>query len=98
MDKNEIIKVIKEYIQKQGSNDGAWYVGKCEEPHSIVLTVVTRTSQNWMYIESDSCEIAKEVLDFCINSIGLASEENKDFDTNKGNIIFIYKKSSSRSG
>ncbi len=92
IDKNELIKDIEEYIHEQGDNNGVWYVGLCEEPNSVILNVIKRTSRNWMYIETGSHKIAREVLDFCTNTIGIEMEKDKSRDTKKGKVIYVYKR------
>ena len=92
IDKNEIIKYIQEYIQEQGNDQDIWHIHQCEDPHGVVSNVIKRTSNNWMYIETGSGKAAKYVLDFCINTLDLVAETNKGFGTNKGSIIYIYKK------
>ena len=91
IDKDKIIKHFEEYIKEQNSNYGIWYIGQCNEPHGIILNIVKRTSSNWMYIETGSSQIAQEVMDYFVNTIGLAIENQRDsFGT--GKIVYVYKK------
>ncbi len=97
IDKNEIIRHVREYIREQGGNQGIWYIGQCEEAYGISLNIVKRTSNFWMYIETCSSEVAGEVMDYCINSIGLTADACTSIKNKTGKIVYLYKKENNSS-
>ena len=84
IDKDKIIKHFVEYMWEQSSNYGIWHIGQCNEPHCVILNIIKRTSSDWMYIETGSSQIGKEVMEYFVNTIELAIENRRDsFGTGK---------------
>jgi hypothetical protein len=95
-EKQDIIDHLLDYINEQGGNPVIWHIGLCEEPYGLTLNIVKRTSHFWMYIETGSNHIAKEVVDYCKNKVGLISDCNNNNENSIGKVIYIYTKSNNQ--
>jgi hypothetical protein len=88
----EIIEYIADYIQQKSQEDGIWHIGICQEAHDIIFEALKKSSQYWMYIETDSHTVAKEVLGHFVKT-GKAREDKRNTQTNSiDSVIYVYKK------
>ena len=88
----EIIEYFTDYIQQKNDSDGIWHIGICQEAHDIVFEALKRSSQQWMYIETGSYQIAKEVLDHFVCK-GKAKRDMRNINSNEtGSVIYVYRK------
>ena len=65
-----IIDDINNYIQKVGGSYSDWYVGIGEDAQDIVLNIHKVNSNFWMYKETESPQIAREVVNYFVNTLG----------------------------
>ncbi len=88
----EIIEYLTDYIQQKSDDNSVWHIGICQEAHDIIFEALKRSSQFWMYIETDSHIVAKEVLEHFVNT-GKVRKDIRNIQTNDTNsVIYIYKK------
>jgi hypothetical protein len=88
----EIIDYLMDYIQQKNADDGIWHIGICQEAHDIIFEALKRSSQFWMYIETDSHKVAKEVLEHLVNT-GKLKKDLRNVQTNDNDsLIYVYKK------
>lgn len=88
----EAIEQIKDYIQQRGGNYNFWYVGICQGAHDIIFDVLKMSSQFWMYIETESPQIAKEVLDYFVNTVGAKKDAGSTDHYEISSTVYVYKK------
>jgi hypothetical protein len=89
---HEIIEYLKDYILQKGGNNSIWYVGTCQGQHDFTLYAVKISSQFWLYIETGSPQITREVLENCVNTVGLNRDASSTDQTENDRIVYIYKK------
>ncbi len=88
----EIIEYLTDYIQQKNEDDGIWHIGICQEAHDIIFEALKKSSQFWMYIETDSHTVAKEVLEHFVNT-GKARKDKRNTQINNiESVIYVYKK------
>lgn len=88
----EIIEYIADYIQQKHDDKSVWYIGICQEAHDIVFEALKRSSQFWMYIETDSQAIAQEVIEHFVNNDRLRKDVRKSQSDKMGSVVYVYRK------
>ena len=88
----EIIEYIADYIQQKNDDNSIWHIGICQEAHDIVFEALKRSSQFWMYIETDSQTIAKEVVEHFVNNNQLRKDIRKTQSNEMGSVVYVYRK------
>jgi hypothetical protein len=86
------IEHLKDYIQQRGGNYSVWYVGICQGSHDIIFDVLKMSSQFWMYIETDSPQIAREVLDYFVNTVGANRDAGSANPDGIARVVYVYNK------
>lgn len=63
---------IKDFIDKQGKNYSDWYVGIAADPKDRLFNGhgVDKENGTWIHRECMSCDGAREVEDYFLNTIG----------------------------
>jgi len=92
--KQEIIDDIKAHIDKSGSPYSSWYVGISKDACDRLFNDHKVSEKNawWTYREASSTQIAREIEDYFINTLGTDGEPGggaEDADT-----VYAYKKES----
>jgi len=88
----EIIEYLTDYIQQKNDKNTVWHIGICQEAHDIVFEALKRSSQFWMYIETRSPQVAKEVLDHFV-STGKAKRDMRNINPNEiASVVYVYRK------
>ena len=85
-----IIDDIKSYIQKNGGDYNAWYIGISEDVQDIVLNILKINSHFWMYKEAESPQIAREVVNYFLTTLG--TDESMGGGDSSGCIVYVCKK------
>lgn len=88
----EIIEYIADYIQQKNDDNSVWHIGICQEAHDIVFEALKRSSQFWMYIETDSQTIAKKVVEHFVNKNQLRKDIRKNQSDEIGSVVYVYRK------
>lgn len=88
----EIIDNIKNYVQDRGGSYSRWCIGIAGEPHDVVLQAHAGRSLFWMYQETGSPQIARAVVDYLVNIVGIDGGTGKRGLDDTGSVIYIYKK------
>ena len=94
MDKENIIKELKNHIADRGGEYSDWYTGIAENPKErLDQHNVNRDKGGdwWAHRISDSKEIAEEIEDYFVNTLGTAGAPGGGTDATKS--VYIYKKS-----
>lgn len=89
---HEIIEQLKDYIQEKGGNNSHWFVGTCQEAHGIAFDALKMSSQFWIYFETESSQIAGEVVKYFVNTIGVNRHTVITDPNENGSIVYLYKK------
>jgi hypothetical protein len=87
--KQAIIDEIKYYIQKGGGDYSAWYVGIGNDAEDM-FHGYKMESYRWMYKRVCSSESAREIRDYCINTLGTDGDACRGDDS--ADIVYVYKK------
>lgn len=88
----EIIDNIRTYIEEGGGNYSDWYAGVCQEVQDIILKVYQTDSRCWTYCDTPSPQVAKEVLDYCVNMLGIAGDVNTRNADSFSRVVYVCKK------
>jgi hypothetical protein len=91
----KIINDIKSYIDERGADYVKWYVGICTDPYGNDFVACTMRSLCWMYVETGSSQITKEVATHFINSLGTDGDVGGLATDNVSTIVYVYKKATS---
>lgn len=69
MEKNQIILEIKSHINKNGATYQNWYVGIAEDPEERLFSGhnVDKDNDIWIYRESNSSEVAREIEEYFLD-------------------------------
>ena len=86
-----IIDDIKSYIQKNGGGYNAWYVGISEDVQDILLNIHKINSNFWMYKDTESPQIAREVVNYFLTTLG--TDGDMGGGDSSGYMIYVYRKS-----
>jgi len=90
--KQEIINDINAYIQKCGEGYRAWYVGISNDARDRLFKShnVNENGDLWIYRQASSAQVAREIEDYFVNSLGA------DGGTGGGDVtadkVYAYKK------
>jgi hypothetical protein len=88
----ETIDDIQTYIEERGGKYSDWYIGACQEVQDIILKMYQANSRGWTYCETPSPQVAKEVLGYCVNTLGIAGDVNiRDVDS-LSRVVYVYKR------
>lgn len=88
----EIIEYLTDYIQQKDDDNSVWHIGICQEAHDIVFEALKRSSQFWIYIETGSPIVAKEVLEYFVN-LGKVKKEVRNIQPYEiGSVVYVYRK------
>lgn len=94
--KQEIIDYLTDYFQQNNDDNCLWYIGVCQEAHDIVFEAIKKSSQFWMYIETGSPQVAKNVLDHIV-STKKAKNDLRNLNPNElASVIYVYRKQRSK--
>jgi hypothetical protein len=88
----EIIDNMRTYIEERGGNYSDWHAGLCQEIQNIIINIYRVNSRCWTYCETPSPQVAKEVLNYCINTLGIAGDVNTQEADSFSRIVYVYKK------
>jgi hypothetical protein len=88
----KIIEAIKGYIKDEGGDYGTWSVGICQDMPDIVPLLYSTRCKQWMYYRISSPHIAKEVLELCVNRLGMKARYDSQYQGNSPCIVFVYKR------
>src|SRR4030042_891180 len=70
-DELQIIDTIKNYIQERGGDYSSWSIGICQDIPDIVSVLYNANNKHWVYYKIPSLNIAKKVLNQCVNQLGM---------------------------
>ncbi len=88
----EIISDIKNYIDARGENYAEWYVGICADPYSKDFATRIMRSLYWMYVETGSPQIARDVAIHFVSSLGTDGCVGSPATANVSTIVYVCKK------
>jgi hypothetical protein len=88
----EIIDYLSDYIKQKNDDMSIWYIGICQEAHDIVFEALKRTSQSWMYIETGSHQVAREVLDHFVDTKKAKKDIRNLNPNNIASVVYVYRK------
>ena len=91
----EIIDYLTDYIQQKNDDNNIWFIGICQEAHDIVFEALKRSSQFWMYIETGSPQVAKEVLDYFVSTKRAKRDLRNLNPKDIASVIYVYQKQTS---
>jgi hypothetical protein len=88
----EIISDIKNYIDERGADYAKWYVGICADPYGNDFITCKMRSLYWMYVETGSSQIARDVAIHFVTSLGADGNVGGSPTDNVSTIVYVYKK------
>lgn len=90
--KQEIIDDIKSHIQKRGGAYSDWYVGISKDAKDRLLNGhgVKEKKDVWIYRKATSSQIARELEDLFVNTLGTAGGGGGGDETS--DMVYAYKK------
>ena len=88
----EIISDIKNYIDERGADYAKWYVGICANPYGNDFITCKMRSLYWMYIETGSPQIARDVAIHFVTSLGTDGDVGDPVTANVSTIVYVCKK------
>jgi hypothetical protein len=91
-EENQIVEAIKSYIKEEGGEYNAWSVGICQDMPDIVPLLYSARCKQWMYYKISAPRVAKEVLDLCVNNLGMKARHGLQHHGDSSCIIFVYKR------
>lgn len=87
-----IIDTIKDYIQEKGGDFNAWSTGISTDVPEMVLLLLGVHHKHWTYCKTPSLRIAQEVLDYCVNTLGMDRNPVPLPHIGAACIVYVYKK------
>ena len=94
-DTKQITNQIKEYIREGGGEYRDWYVGISDNPiDPVTETLLLHKVQGhrFTYIETISPQVAREVADYFINTLGTEGNLNEGKTSGTCQAVYVYKK------
>ena len=91
-EEHQIVEAIKSYIKDEGGDYNAWSVGICQDMPDIVPLLYSARCKQWMYYRISAPRVAKEVVDLCVNNLGMKARCDSQHQGNGPCIIFVYKR------
>jgi hypothetical protein len=88
----EIISDIKNYIHARGENYAEWYVGICADPYGNDFITRKMCSFYWMYVETGSSQITRDVATHFVTSLGTDGDMGGPAMANVSTIVYVCKK------
>ena len=88
----EIISNIKNYIDERGADYAKWYVSICADPYGNDFITCKMHSLYWMYVETGSSQIARDVAIHFITSLGADGNVGGSPTDSVSTIVYVYKK------
>lgn len=88
----EITEYLIDYIQHKNDNNSIWCIGICQEAHDIIFEALKRSSQHWMYIETGSPQVAREVLNQFVSTKKAKRDIRNQNLSNVASVVYIYRK------
>lgn len=90
--KEEIISVIKEYIQKGGGGYRAWYVGISKDARDRLFNGhgVRENGDWWIYRTASSSTVAREIEHYFVNILG--TDGGTGGGAEMADMVYAYKK------
>lgn len=88
----KIIDDIKNYIDARGADYAEWYVGICADPYGNDFITRKMRSLYWMYVETGSPQIARDVTTHFVSSLGTDGNVGGSPTDNVSTIVYVYKK------
>jgi len=94
MDKETIIKELTDHISSRGGAYSEWYTGIAEDAKERLdaHNVNRNNGDKWAYRIAESSDIAREVEDYFVNTLGTDGGQGGGTDASKS--VYIYKKNS----
>ena len=86
----EITDDFKNYIQSRGGNYSDWYIGIACDPEVLSLQLQNLDNQCWNYTHIYGPQVARQVLDYFINTLGTKGTVSSADAT--ADIIYVYKR------
>jgi hypothetical protein len=94
----EIISDIKNYMDERGANYAEWYVGICADPYGNDFATRKKHSMYWMYVESGSPQIARDVATHFVSSLGTDGDVGNPATANVSTIVYVCRKAAQVTG
>jgi hypothetical protein len=94
----KIINDIKNYIDERGTDYAEWYVGICADPYGNDFVTRKMGSLYWMYVETGSPQIARDVAIYCVKSLKTDGDMRGQATDNVSTIVYAYKKTARVTG
>lgn len=92
MDKETIIKELKDHIASRGGAYSEWYTGIAEDPNKRLDEhgVNRKGEDKWAYREAASSDIAREIEKHFTDTLGTDGNPGGGSDATKS--VYVYKK------
>jgi hypothetical protein len=93
----QIIDSLTDYVKTRGGDHDTWCGGVCHDVQDVVLRMYYLGSRCWTYSEATSPEIAQEVLDYLVGTLGMKQDTADPNPDCIRTTIYIYRKPPHRS-